>query len=68
MLNNAVNPSFIASQMSHTDMTMVLKVYGIWMPSGNDSEIEKMERVLKQSVPLVPHLKNSNNLQAKKTT
>lgn len=57
MLSNGVNPAFIASQMGHTDMTMVLKVYGIWMPSGNDSEIEKMERALNKSVPLVSHLK-----------
>ncbi|WP_146146330.1 hypothetical protein [Photobacterium kishitanii] len=40
-------PAFIASQMGHKDMTMVLKVYGTWMPSGNESEIEKMEMALR---------------------
>ena len=61
MLSQGVNPAFIASQMGHKDMTMVLKVYATWMPSGNESEIEKMEQALKQSCPIyapsVPHLK-----------
>ncbi|WP_275668944.1 site-specific integrase [Photobacterium phosphoreum] len=52
MLSQGVNPAFIASQMGHKDMTMVLKVYATWMPSGNESEIEKMEQALKQSCPI----------------
>lgn len=61
MLSNGVNPAFIASQMGHKDMTMVLKVYGTWMPSGNDSEIEKMERALTSRAPSVPHFKKCGN-------
>ncbi|MBY3789531.1 tyrosine-type recombinase/integrase [Photobacterium carnosum] len=57
MLSQGVNPAFIASQMGHKDMTMVLKVYGAWMQSGNESEIEKMERALNCRAPSVPHLK-----------
>lgn len=57
LLQAALASTTTASQMGHKDMTMVLKVYGAWMQSGNESEIEKMERALNCRAPSVPHLK-----------
>ncbi|MFB1079504.1 Arm DNA-binding domain-containing protein [Photobacterium damselae] len=44
LLNNGANPAFIAAQMGHSNMLMVMSVYAAWMPSNNKSEIEKIEQ------------------------
>ncbi|PSW65643.1 hypothetical protein C0Z01_20390 [Photobacterium kishitanii] len=47
---------------------MVLKVYGTWMPSGNESEIEKMEMALRQSYPICAPFEKVTVIEPKKTT
>ncbi|EOX7653675.1 tyrosine-type recombinase/integrase, partial [Shigella flexneri] len=38
------NPSFIASQMGHTNAQMVFNVYGAWMKDNNHEQIELLNR------------------------
>ncbi|AWK84059.1 hypothetical protein BST98_18930 [Photobacterium damselae] len=59
LLNSGANPAFIASQMGHSDMSMVISVYGAWMPSNNESEIAKIERQLNCIAPSAPHRKKT---------
>ena len=51
------NPSFIASQMGHTNAQMVFNVYGAWMKDNNHEQIELLNRRLSESVPCMPHKK-----------
>lgn len=51
------NPSFIASQMGHTNAQMVFNVYGAWMKDNNHEQIELLNKRLSESVPCMPHKK-----------
>jgi integrase len=46
MLMNGVAPAYIANQMGHANMGMLLQRYGRWLPTGNAFEAAKVETVL----------------------
>ncbi|EJW5747664.1 DUF3596 domain-containing protein [Escherichia coli] len=56
-LADGANPSFIASQMGHTNAQMVFNVYGAWMKDNNHEQIELLNKRLSESVPCMPHKK-----------
>ncbi|MDQ5919982.1 MAG: integrase, partial [Pseudomonadota bacterium] len=35
LLSNGENPAWIATQLGHINMDMVIKVYGKWIPNNN---------------------------------
>ncbi|MGX9740992.1 tyrosine-type recombinase/integrase [Pseudocitrobacter corydidari] len=53
-LSAGANPSFIASQMGHTDAKMVFQVYGAWMPDDNAVQVEMLNRHLSDYAPSMP--------------
>lgn len=50
-------PSFIASQMSHTNAQMVFNVYGKWMAEQNGDQVAILKSELDLTAPPVPEKK-----------
>jgi integrase len=44
MLSAGEHPMWVAKQMGHTDWTMIARVYGRWMPSGELEAGKKAEK------------------------
>ncbi|OQX33198.1 MAG: hypothetical protein B0D91_14935 [Oceanospirillales bacterium LUC14_002_19_P2] len=53
LLTATGNPAFIAEQMGHSDMSMVMRVYGAWMPGSSKREVERVWNALEKITPQV---------------
>lgn len=58
-LSAGVNPSFIATQMGHTNAQMVFSVYGKWMNGQNDDQLAILNQTFGLDAPLMPHRKTA---------
>ena len=56
-LSAGANPSFIASQMGHTNAQMVFSVYGKWMAEQNGDQIAILNQNFDFNAPQMPHKK-----------
>lgn len=56
-LSAGANPSFIASQMGHTNAQMVFNVYGKWMSEQNSDQVAILNSNFDFNVPSMPHNK-----------
>lgn len=45
MLSAGEHPMWVAKQMGHTDWTMIVRVYGRWMPSADTDAGNKAEKL-----------------------
>ncbi len=43
------NPQFVADQLGHKDLAMLINVYGKWMPSKSDTETDRIWRAMNES-------------------
>jgi integrase len=55
MLAAGANPTFIASQMGHSNAQMVYTVYGAWMPESSAAQMDMLNRQLVSDAPHMPH-------------
>lgn len=56
MLSAGEHPMWVAKQMGHTDWTMIARVYGRWMPSGDEEAGFKAERAFASVTPTLTKL------------
>jgi integrase len=58
-LTAGANPSFIASQMGHSNAQMLYTVYGKWMSDNNSEQVSLLNSKLNAFAPSVPHIKEA---------
>lgn len=54
-LSSGANPTFIASQMGHSNAQMLYTVYGAWMPESSMEQVAMLNQKLSDYAPCMPH-------------
>ncbi|WP_442788889.1 tyrosine-type recombinase/integrase [Grimontia sp. NTOU-MAR1] len=61
MLTEDANPSWIATQMGHKNAKMVLEVYGKFMPSASQNQVEKLNKKFSSCPTSAPFIGTTKN-------